>query len=219
MGRQPQNRLGGGFGLPEKPLLENTCNKTIFNEDDSYDVDSKEINKVDAETLNWQLADIIIPIIGPIDIRTSFSLFGSVGIEYNCSLNRMGLTAGVKPFILSKAILEGSVGLGSIARVGVGGELTFLNAEVFAGAKSNLTWNATGWQLNNTSLLNMKLDLLVGRLYGFAEVDVWLYKKRFEHNFYNYRGIQFQKKIIDMNKSIGFKNWKKELVMQQTMGQ
>ncbi len=191
--------------------------KTIFNEDDSYDGDSKEISKVDKEILNWQLADIIIPIVGPIDIRTSFALFGSVGIEYDCSLSRTGLTAVVKPFILAKATLEGSIGLSSVARVGVGGQLDFLNAEIFAGAKSDLGWNSTGWQLNNTSLLNMKLDLLVGRLYGFAEIGVWSFKKRWEHNFYNYNGIRFNKKIIDMNKSIGFKSWRKDLVVQQTM--
>jgi hypothetical protein len=187
--------------------------KTIFNLNEQYDGDSKEMDKTDQDIVSYKMSDIIIPIAGPINITTSFSVTGSMGIQYKCSLNRYGLSAGVMPFVRAKAVLEAAVALGSIAKVGVGGELKILNAEVTAGVNAGLGWNATGWQLNNTTLLNMNLTLLKGRLYAFAELDLWVKTYRWEHDFYNYEGIEFNKNLINRNKSISFLNWRKQLVV------
>jgi hypothetical protein len=187
--------------------------KTIFNLEEQYDGDSKEMDKTDQDIVSYKMSDIVIPIAGPINITTSFSVTGSMGIQYKCSLNRYGLSAGVMPFVRAKAVLEAAVALGSIAKVGVGGELKILNAEVTAGVNAGLAWNATGWQLNNTTLLNMNLTLLKGRLYAFAELDLWVKTYRWEHDFYNYAGIEFNKNLINRNKSISFLNWRKELLI------
>jgi hypothetical protein len=196
-----------------KRIIVERLGKTIFNLDEQYNGDTKEIDKTDEDVVAYKMKDIVIPIAGPINITTSFSVTGKMGVQYKCSLNRYGLSAGVMPFVKAKAILEASIGLGSIASIGVGGELKLINAEVKAGVNAGLSWNATGWQLNNTSLLNMNLTLLKGRLYAFAELDLWVKTIRWEHDFYNYDGIEFNKSIINHNNSISFKDWRKVMVV------
>lgn len=189
--------------------------KNIYNDDDEYSEDSKVIQDVKKDSLNWRLANIVIPLAGPVDVRTSFSLTGSAGIEYNCTLKRTGVAASVIPYITSRAVLEGSVGLGRVARVGVGGELTFLEANVTAAAKSALEWEATRWLLVNDSELNINLNLLSGRLYGFAEISIWRFSKRWETNFAKFNGIKRTISLLDENKTVGFSNWNKEFVFKQ----
>ena len=191
-----------------KKVLVYRFGKTLFNEEDTYDGDSKVIDKLIADTVSWTLADITIPIAGPFSVRTTFSIFGSVGVQYGCTLNRLGVTAAVRPYIITRAILEGSVGLGRIASIGVGGELTMLNAEVVGGFTSGLTWNNAGWKMQNKTNLDLNLNLLNGRLYAFATVNVWgYYENRWEKNFCKLNGINFNKSIISMDKSQTFTKW------------
>ena len=197
-----------------KKVIVYRFGKTLFNEDDTYDGDSKIIDKLIADTLNWQLADITIPIAGPFSVRTTFSIFGSVGMQYGCTLNRLGVSAAVRPYIITRAILEGSVGVGRLANIGVGGELTLLNAEVVGGFNTGLTWNNAGWILQNKTNLDLNLNILNGKLYGFAQVDVWGYHNRWEHNFCKLNGYNFNKNIISLDKSQSFTKWETSLQAQ-----
>ena len=85
-----------------KKVLVYRFGKTLFNEEDTYDGDSKVIDKLIADTVSWTLAGITIPIAGPFSVRTTFSIFGSVGVQYGCTLNRLGVTAAVRPYIIDR---------------------------------------------------------------------------------------------------------------------
>ncbi|MFT3680017.1 MAG: hypothetical protein QM791_07070 [Ferruginibacter sp.] len=187
--------------------------KTIVDDVEEFSEDSKTLDRTDQESFSLTLADIVIPIAGPVSVRTTFKVGGSVGIRYLTSLNRYGLYAAVTPFAKSSANFEGAIDICSVAKAGVGGTLTIFDLQAPASVKSMLTWSSESWKLENVSDWTFKATFLKGRLYAFAEIDYYIDTKRWEVDFANLEGLNYTKTLININKTISFPNWNKDLAV------
>jgi hypothetical protein len=187
--------------------------KTIIDDVEEFTEDSKILDRTDQEGFTLTLADIVVPIAGPVSVRTTFKVSGSVGIRYLTSLNRYGLYAAVTPFAKSSANFEGAIDICSIAKVGVGGTLTIFDLQAPASVKSMLTWGPESWKLENVTDWTFKATFLKGRLYAFAEIDYWIDTKRWEVDFANLAGLNYTKNLLKINRTISFPNLNKDLPM------
>lgn len=187
--------------------------KVIVDDVEEFSEDSKILDRTDQESFTRTLADIVVPIAGPVSVRTTFKISGSVGIRYLTSLNRYGFYAAVTPFAKSNANFEGAIDLGSIAKVGVGGVFTIFDLQAPASVKSMLTWGPESWKLENVTDWTFKATFLKGRLYAFAEIDYLIDTKRWEVDFANLAGLNYTKTLVNINKTISFPNWNTGLLM------
>lgn len=187
--------------------------KNIIDDVEEFSEDSKTLNRTDQEGFTLTLADIVVPIAGPVSVRTTFKISGSVGIRYLTSLNRYGLYAAVTPFAKTNANFEGAIDICSLASVGVGGTLTIFDLQAPASVKSMLTWGPESWKLENVTDWTFKATFLKGRLYAFAEIDYLIDTKRWEIDFANLAGLNYTKTLVNINRTISFPNWNKDLVM------
>lgn len=187
--------------------------KTLIDDVEEFTEDSKVLDRTDQDGFTLTLADIVVPIAGPVSIRTTFKVSGSVGIKYLTSLTRYGLYAAVTPFVKTSANFEGAIDICSIAKVGVGGTLTIFDLQAPASVKSMLAWGPESWRLENVTDWTFKATFLKGRLYAFAEIDYWIDTKRWEVDFANLAGLNYTKTLVNLNKTIAFPNWNKDLVM------
>jgi hypothetical protein len=197
--------------LSKKELLMR-IGKTIIDDVEEFTEDSKLLDRTDQEGFTNTVADIVIPIAGPVSIRTTFKVSGSIGIRYLTSMSRYGLYAAVTPFAKLNANFEGALDICSIASVGVGGSLTVFDLQAPASVKSMLTWGPESWKLESVTDWTLKATFLKGRLYGFAEIDYWIDTKRWEIDFANLPGLNYTKNLVNINKTISFPNWKRDLV-------
>lgn len=186
--------------------------KTIIDDVEEFTEDSKVLDRTDQEAFNLTLADIVVPVAGPVSVRTTFKVNGSVGIRYLTSLNRYGLYAAVTPFAKSSASFEGSIDIGGIAKTGVGGNITLFDLQAPASVKSMLTWGPQSWKLENVTDWTFKATFLKGRLYAFAEIDYYIDTKRWEVDFANLAGLNYTKTLVNINRTVSFPNWNKGLL-------
>ena len=189
--------------------------KSIRVESEEYVGDIKEINKNYSDNVYLKLLEITLPIVGPISIRTTLSTGGSVGTTNNSILRRSGLTATVKPSGEFHVNLEGAIGIGGVAQVGVGGQLSVLNDNIAAFIQNGLSANATGWKLENYNRVVLDADFVRGRLYAFAQLGLcpgW-FCLRGELTFADMKGGHTTRELINVNKTISFTNWQKNLLL------
>lgn len=194
-----------------KKILVMRVGKTIAENVEEYSEDSKLLDRTDSDSFDLKLADLVIPVAGPVSVRTIFKVKGSVGIRYLTSLNRYGFYAAVVPFAKSSASFEGAIDLGGIASAGVGGKVTLFDLQAPASVKSMLTWGPESWKLENVTDWTLKATFLKGNLYAFVEIDYLIDTKRWQVDFANLNGLEYTKNLININRTIAFPNWSTEL--------
>lgn len=194
-----------------KKILVMRVGKTIAENVEEYSEDSKLLDRTDSDSFDLKLADLVIPVAGPVSVRTIFKVKGSVGIRYLTSLNRYGFYAAVVPFAKSSASFEGAIDVGGIASAGVGGNVTLFDLQAPASVKSMLTWGPESWKLENVTDWTLKASFLKGKLYAFVELDYIIDTKRWQVDFANLNGLEYTKNLININNTVSFPSWKKEL--------
>lgn len=152
--------------------------------------------------------------LGPINVSGAVGITGSVGVEYEVTVNRSGVEGTVSPFVNVKGYGEAGVDLW-ICGGGVGASLTVADARMDLSASANLTYNNSSkkWQLKNEFNIGYELEFLSGRIYTYAFVYVpkwglppWT-EKRFEHEFFDWSGYKKSGTLLDISKTTNFETW------------
>ncbi|MGG9964803.1 hypothetical protein [Ferruginibacter sp. SUN106] len=133
---------------------------------------SKTYSKSNARSVDKSFP-INVPICCGIGFSGKIGIKGEVGINYNGGVYRTVATLEAGPVIDLKGYIEAGVSIGGVAKLGVGGELTFIKGNVPLSSYVGI-WSQTSSQVvvGYNYYMGYDLNVLSGRLYGYADVCV-----------------------------------------------
>ena len=150
--------------------------KTYINYNESYTASSGPIVYEDRYAKGIEVsAGVTIPIFGPLTFVGKIGVRGDIGLEY--ALKATGVpdvSISVKPIVDVKVYAEIGIGVGDMAVIGIGGNLTLIKADVdLVGtiAVGNLyAVNAVSYPLSYKYNVGLNLTLLSGNMYVFGKL-------------------------------------------------
>lgn len=170
-----------GEKVLEQPLTDEV-NKTLFEKD-----------------IGWQ-TELSFPI-GPINVSGSFGFEGEASVNFSGKIDgSSGEVRGkLSPSLTANAFAELGAGY-EIVEVGIGGNLVLIedeaNLEAYLKLQPSPKYFVFSAEAKNT------VTLLEGNLYAYAEIDYYVDSKRFEVEFYNFSGFQFDQTLFSINTSV-----------------
>jgi len=141
--------------------------------------------------------------VGPINIIGEFGFKGEVGIEADGSINldKANAQVHISPYINASAY--GEVGASyKIVSVGIGANLVLIDDTLDLNGKLQLipkqSQQEYSYFLYTVEGTN-KMTLLSGSLYVWGEIDLLFGSKKFEIEFYNFDGYNFDQKLFSIS--------------------
>jgi hypothetical protein len=147
--------------------------------------------------------------VGPIPMKASFGLRGSVGVRYELAAAPRYASAKVTPFTNTKVYAEGGADI-VVGGAGLGADLTLLNDELELAAKAKIRTDFQNRKvfLDTNFYGYNSLDALGGRVYAYAYVyrpdfgiPPWT-KEQWNWTIWNWKGFQQAGYLFNVNESI-----------------
>ena len=161
---------------------------------------SKTYSKSNARSVDKSFP-INVPICCGIGFSGKIGIKGEVGLNYNGGIYRTVATLEAAPVIDLKGYIEAGVSFGGVAKLGVGGELTFIKGNVPLSSYVGI-WSQTASQVvvGYNYYMGYDLNVLSGRLYGYADVCVPVIDachRVGEVNFFTWGGFKSSGTFVD----------------------
>jgi hypothetical protein len=126
--------------------------------------------------------------IGPVPVGVTIGARGSANLQYWVGLRPGSVSANVQPSLQADVYGEAGVDIG-IASAGFGGSVTLIRGGVVLTGTCSLDVDAKGPYVDLDYGCFDIIQALSGRVYAYADVDVLLYSKRWEHDFWSWDGV------------------------------
>ncbi|MEI9954813.1 MAG: hypothetical protein WDM90_00515 [Ferruginibacter sp.] len=154
---------------------------------------SKTYSKSNARSVDKSFP-INVPICCGISFSGKIGIKGNVGLNYNGGIYRTVANLEAGPVIDLKGYVEAGVSIGGVAKLGVGGELTFIQGNIPLSSYIGI-WSQTSSQVvvGYSYYMGYDLSVLSGRLYGYADVCIPVIDKCHrvgEVNFFTWGGFK-----------------------------
>ncbi|MGC4104014.1 hypothetical protein [Ferruginibacter sp.] len=154
---------------------------------------SKTYAKSNARSIDKSFP-ITVPICCGIAFSGKIGVKGEVGLNYNGGIYRTVVTLQADPVIDLKGYVEAGISIGGVAKLGAGGELTFIHGDIPLNSYVGI-WSQTSSQVvvGYSYYVGYDLNVLGGRLYGYADVCVPVIDKCHrlgEVNFFKWNGFK-----------------------------
>jgi len=157
-----------------------------------------------------QHADITVPICCGIGFSGKIGIKGNIGFNYGGSIYRTVVNLRAEPVIDLDGYAEAGVSLGGVAKLGAGGELTFIQGHIpFSSLIGIWAQNADQIVVGYSYYLGYDLTVLKGRIYGYADACIPIIDKCHrlgEINFFKWSGFKASGTIADGNTSYVINN-------------
>lgn len=164
---------------------------TVLNLNESI-TQSKSYNKTTGMSVDKSFP-ITIPLCCGIDFSGKIGIKGNVGLNYSGAIYRTIVNLEAEPVIDIKGYAEAGLSVGGIAKFGIGGELTFLKGRIpLNGFVGIWAQNAEQIVVGYNYYMGFDLNVLSGRLYGFADVcaPIWGCSRIGEIDFFTWGGFK-----------------------------
>lgn len=149
--------------------------------------DDKSIDVDQSVSFHWVI------VVIPVELRLGFR--GSAGVVYGFELAPLKAKALFVPYVDTRAYAEVSLEL-EVVRGGMGGELTFLKASLPIGATVGVETEPSPYLFAEYYVQNT-ITALSGRIYAFAEVDVWLWSDYWSWDIFKWTGFTYDDYLIN----------------------
>ncbi|GAB2808776.1 hypothetical protein GCM10027043_04940 [Ferruginibacter profundus] len=161
---------------------------------------SKTFSKSNARSVDKSFP-VNMPICCGIGFSGKIGVKGEVGLNYNGGVYRTVATLEAGPVVDLKGYIEAGVSLGGVAKLGVGGELTFIHGNIPVSSYVGI-WSQTSSQIvvGYNYYMGYDLSVLSGRLYGYADVCVPVVDachRIGQVNFFTWGGFKASGTIVD----------------------
>ncbi len=147
--------------------------------------------------------------VGPIPMKVSFGIRGSVGLRYELAAAPRYAYAKVTPFTNTQVYAEGGADI-VVGGAGVGANLTLLNDELELAAKANIRTDFQNRKvfLDTNFYGYNKLDALSGKVYAYAYVyrpdfgiPPWT-KEQWNWTIWDWQGFHQSGYLFNLNQSV-----------------
>lgn len=150
-----------------------------------------------------QHTSITVPICCGIAFTGKIGVKGNIGFNYGGSVFRTVVNLRAEPVIDLQGYAEAGVSLAGIGKLGVGGELTFIQGHIpFSSMVGIWAQNEEQIVVGYSYYLGYDLTVLKGRIYGFADACVPVIDKCHrlgEINFFKWSGFHSSGTVADGN--------------------